>query len=205
MGRGFLVNPYSHFPGIHGQFILWLQSGNTGQTSHSRVQPCSDSSGLLGFGGHYSATVPQPPGSDLLQQLLGCLREPSPTNHTWSQRGSHWVNTSIQRRQDCPWDQVVPSDYSQPLSFLMLWARRRFLSWGQYYPKMPRQSSASVQCFLYRGLSVPGASSVLADGEWRQKPSWLYRVLILCLQWTPHLLVGHTIPNLEKILYTADP
>lgn len=181
MGRGFLVNPYSHFPGIHGQFILWLQSSNTGQTSRSRVQPCSDSSGLLGFGGHYSATAPQPPGSDLLQRLQGCLQEPSPTNHSWSQCGSHSVNTSIQCRQDYSWDQLVPLEYSRLLSFLMLWAQRRLLSWIQYYPKTPRKSSAWGQCLLYQVLSIPGASSVLADAEWRQDPSWLYMVPILCL------------------------
>lgn len=52
-----------------------------------------------------------------------------------SQVTSYFVNSSTQCRKNSSWDQPVPSDYSQSLNFLMLWAQRRRMSWVQYYPQ----------------------------------------------------------------------
>lgn len=74
-------------------------------------------------------------GSNLLQQLEGCLQEPDLTNHRWSQLVSYSVNSSIQCRKNPAWDQLVPLNYSQSLKFLTLWAWRGLTSWARHYPQ----------------------------------------------------------------------
>lgn len=147
----------------------------------------------------------QPSGSNLLQQLEGCLREPNLTNHAWSQLVSYLLNSSIQCRKNSAWDQLVLLDYSQILNFPMLWARRGLVSWAQYYPQCLEkvQLERSVWSSKFSSFLEPdGVQLMQNEGMTQAGCTWCQSCACSELPICCKLPVSASIPSLSPQITT---